>query len=161
MAPRFMADEIVPKGLRREDVLRLLASVQGDRPVDKRDRAILMLFITYGLRAGEVAGLRLDDLDWENEIIRVRCPKPGRTHVWPFSPDVGNAILRYIREARPTGLGRSLFFTSNAPIRPVGKEPSARSSVIAWQALASSPVNGVPMPYGTLQPSIFSIRACR
>jgi integrase/recombinase XerD len=120
MAPRFMADETVPKGLRRQDVLRLLASVPGDRPVDKRDRAILMLFVTYGLRAGEVAGLRLDDLDWESDIIRVRCPKPGRTHVWPLSPDVGDAILRYIREVRPTGLGRSLFFTSHAPIRPVG-----------------------------------------
>jgi site-specific recombinase XerD len=115
-----MADETVPKGLKREDVLRLLASVQGDRPVDKRDRAILMLLVTYGLRAGEVAGLRLDDLDWENEIIRVRCPKPGRTHVWPLSPDIGNAILRYIRDARPTVLGRSLFFTSHAPIRPLG-----------------------------------------
>lgn len=121
MTPRFMADETVPKGVRRNDVVRLLASVQGDRPVDKRDRAILMLFVTYGLRAGEVAGLRLDDLDWESEIIRVRCPKPGRTHVWPLSPEVGNAILRYIREARPTGLGRSLFFTSHAPIRPVGR----------------------------------------
>ena len=122
MAPRFMADETVPKGLRREDILRLLASIQEDRPVDKRDRAILMLFVTYGLRAGEVVGLRLDDLDWESEIIRVRCPKPGRTHVWPLSPGVGNAILRYIREARPTGLGRSLFFTSHAPIRPVGRK---------------------------------------
>ena len=122
MAPRFMADETVPKGVGREDVLRLLASVQGDRPVDKRDRAILMLFVAYGPRAGEVAGLRLDDLDWENEIIRVRCPKPGRTHVWPLSPEVGNAILRYIREARPRGLGRSLFFTSHAPIRPVGRK---------------------------------------
>ncbi|MCK1463132.1 tyrosine-type recombinase/integrase [Bradyrhizobium sp. 2] len=122
VAPRFMADETVPKGLRREDILRLLASVQGDRPIDKRDRAILMLFVTYGLRAGEVVGLRLDDLDWEDEIIRVRCPKPGRTHVWPLSPDVGNAILRYIREARPTGLERSLFFTSHAPIRSVGRK---------------------------------------
>jgi integrase/recombinase XerD len=122
MAPRFMADETVPKGVRREDVLCLLASVQGDRPVDKRDRAILMLLVTYGLRAGEVAGLRLDDLDWENEIVRVRCPKPGRTHVWPLSSEVGNAILRYIREARPPGLGRSLFFTSHAPVRPVGRK---------------------------------------
>jgi site-specific recombinase XerD len=119
MAPRFMADEIVPKGLRREDVLRLLASVQGDRPVDKRDRAILMLFIAYGLRAGEVGGLQLDDLDWENGMLRVRCPKPGRTHLWPLSQGVGHAILRYIREARPTGFGRSLFFTSFAPIRPL------------------------------------------
>jgi integrase/recombinase XerD len=122
MAPRFMADETVPKGIKRDDVLRLLGSVQGDGPAEKRDCAILMLFVAYGLRAGEVAGLRLDDLDWENEIIRVRCPKPGRTNVWPLSLDVGNAILRYMREARPSGLGRSLFFTSHAPIRPVGRK---------------------------------------
>jgi integrase/recombinase XerD len=122
IAPRFIADEAVPKGVKRADVVRLLGSVRRDRPADKRDRAILMLFVTYGLRAGEVAGLRLDDLDWENEVIRVRCPKPGRTHVWPLSPDVGNAILRYIREVRPTGLGRSLFFTLCAPIRPVSRK---------------------------------------
>jgi site-specific recombinase XerD len=122
MAPRFMADEIVPKGIKRDDALRLLASVQGDRPVDRRDRAILMLFVTCGLRAGEVAGLRLDDLDWENEVIRVRCTKPGRTHVWPLSPELGNAILRYIREVRPPDRGRSLFFTLQAPIRPVSSK---------------------------------------
>ncbi len=62
MPPRFMRDEAVPKGLKREDVLRLLATTEGDRLVDKRDRAILMLFIAYGLRASEVGGLRLDDL---------------------------------------------------------------------------------------------------
>ena len=107
MAPRFMRDETVPKGLKREDVLRLLATTEGDRPVDKRDRAILMLFIAYGLRAGEVGGLRLDDLDWENEMLQVRCPKPGRTHAYPLSVGVGNAILRYIREVRPSGFGRA------------------------------------------------------
>ena len=122
VAPRFMADETVPKGLRREEVVRLLASVEGERPTDKRDRAILMLFIGYGLRTGEVGGLRLDDLDWENAMLRVRCPKPGRTHLWPLSEGVGHAILRYIREARPSGFGRSLFFTTRAPIRPLDRK---------------------------------------
>ncbi|MEP9390005.1 tyrosine-type recombinase/integrase [Mesorhizobium sp. KR9-304] len=121
MAPRFMADESVPKGLGRADVLHLLASVVGDRAVDKRDTAILMLLIAYGLRAGEVRGLQLDDLDWENDRLRVRCPKPGRTHLWPLSHQVGHAILRYVREARPTGFGRNLFFTAHAPIRPLGR----------------------------------------
>lgn len=121
MAPRFMRDEPVPKALKREDVLRLLATTEGDRPVDKRDRAILMLFIAYGLRAGEVGGLRLDDLDWENEMLRVRCPKPGRTHTYPLSRGVGDATLRYIREVRPSGFGRALFFTMHAPIRPLGR----------------------------------------
>lgn len=120
MAPRFRADETVPKGVKRDDVERLLASVQGERPVDKRDHAILMLFVAYGLRAGEVAGLRLDDVDWENGTLRVRCPKPGRTHLWPLSPTTGNAILRYLRDARPSGFGRSLFFTSRSPTRPLG-----------------------------------------
>jgi site-specific recombinase XerD len=121
MPPRFKRDEAVPKGLRRDDVLRLLATTEGDRLVDKRDRAILMLFIAYGLRAGEVGGLRLDDLDWENEMLRVRCPKPGRTHTYPLSRGVGDAILRYIREVRPSGFGRALFFTMRAPIRPLGR----------------------------------------
>jgi site-specific recombinase XerD len=119
LAPRFMEDQTIPKGIKREDVLRLLASVQGERPADKRDYAILMLFVAYGLRTGEVAGLRIDDLDWENDVIRVRCPKPGRTHVWPITSVVGHAILRYIRDIRPTGHGRSLFFTARAPIQPV------------------------------------------
>ena len=102
--------------------MRLVASVQGDRPVNKRDRAILMLFIAYGLRAGEVGGLQLDDLDWENGMLRVRCPKPGRIHSWPLSQGVGHAILRYIREARPSGFGRSLFFTAHAPTRPLDRK---------------------------------------
>jgi integrase/recombinase XerD len=121
MAPRFMRGDSVPKGLKREDVLRLLATTEGDRSVDKRDRAILMLFIIYGLRAGEVGGLRLDDLDWENERLRVRCSKPGRTHAYPLSRGVGDAILRYIREVRPSGFGRTLFFTMRAPIRPLDR----------------------------------------
>ncbi len=122
MAPRYMADETVPKGIKREDVERLLASVHGEQPVDKRDRAILMLFVAYGLRAGEVAGLQLDNLDWETGTLRVRCPKPGRTHLWPLTPTVGNAVLDYIRGGRPSGFGRSLFFTSCAPIRPLGRK---------------------------------------
>jgi site-specific recombinase XerD len=121
MPPRFMRDEAVPKGLKREDVLRLLATTESDRPVDKRDRAILMLFIAYGLRAGEVGGLRLDDFDWENEMLRVHCPKPGRTHSYPLSRGVGEAILRYLREVRPSGFGRALFFTMCAPIQPLGR----------------------------------------
>jgi site-specific recombinase XerD len=121
MTPRFMRGDSVPRGLKREDVLRLLATTEGDRPVDKRDRAILMLFIAYGLRAGEVGGLRLDNLDWEKERLWVRCPKPGRTHAYPLSRGVGEAILRYIREVRPSGFGRALFFTMRAPIRPLDR----------------------------------------
>ena len=132
-----------------------------DRPVDKRDRAILMLFIAYGLRAGEVGGLRLDDLDWENEMLRVRCPKPGRTHFWPLSQGVGHAILRYIRRSGHPASGAASSSHRVRQSSRLAEAPSAKSSVIVWQVLASSPVDEERMRCGMLQPSIFWIRACR
>ena len=119
MPSRFHPGETVPKGLTRDEVLRLLATTETGRSVDLRDRAILMLLIAYGLRSGEVAGLRLEDLDWEEERVRVRCPKPGRTHHYPLSRGVGQAILRYIGDVRPARPDRVLFLTLKAPIRPM------------------------------------------
>ena len=92
--PRIYPTESVPAGLNWADVKRLLASTEGSRPADKRDRAILMMLIAYGLRSGEVRGLRLDDIDWENETLRVRRSKLGRTHVYPLSRGVGQARIR-------------------------------------------------------------------
>ena len=121
MPSRFYPDETIPKGLNRDEVLRLLATSEGDRPADLRDRAVLMVLITYGLRSGEVTGLQLDDLDWEEETLRVRCPKPGRTHLYPLSRGAGQAILRYFREVRPPRPDRTLFLTLNAPIRALSR----------------------------------------
>ena len=119
MPPGFRPDEKIPKGLKREEVVRLLATTEGDRPADVRDRPILMLLVAYGLRAGEVAGLRLDNFDWKNETLDVRCPKVGRTHRYPLSRGVGQAVLRYLREVRPPRPERTVFFTLQAPIRPL------------------------------------------
>ena len=119
MPSRFHRGETVPKGLNRDEVLRLLGTTEGDRAADLRDRAILMVLIAYGLRSGEVAGLQLDDLNWEEETLRVRRPKPGRIHHYPLSRGVGHAVLRYVRKVRPPRSERTLFLTLSAPIRPL------------------------------------------
>ena len=119
MPSRIYQDDTIPIGLSRDDVHRLVASTESKRPVDKRDRAILMLLIGYGLRAGEVCGLQLDDLDWEEETLRVRRDKTGRTDHYPLSRGIGRAILRYLVDVRPQWPGRSLFLTLRAPIRPL------------------------------------------
>ncbi len=122
MKPNWVyPDETIPTGLARGDVLRLLATTEGNRSADKRDRAVLMLFIAYGLRVGEVRRLALEDLDWENETIRVRRSKSGKTDIYPLSQGVGKAVLRYIVEVRPPRPERALFLTLNAPIRPIGR----------------------------------------
>ena len=119
--PRFYRDQQVRGTLSRSDIERLLATTDGDRPMDKRDRAILMLLVVYGLRAGEIRTLRLDDLDWENETLRVHRPKTGRTDLFPLSQAVGQAIVRYILDVRPPRPERELFLTLSAPIRPLGR----------------------------------------
>ncbi|MDE0262334.1 MAG: tyrosine-type recombinase/integrase [Bryobacterales bacterium] len=117
--PRLYAGETIPAGLAWDDVQQLLASTEGARPVDRRDRAAFLLLAVYGLRAGEVCSLRLDDVDWEAETLRVRRPKPGRTHLYPLSRPVGEALLDYLRESRPRRAERTLFLTLCAPIRPL------------------------------------------
>ena len=117
MPSRIYPDDALPKGLSRDDVQRLLATTEGERPVDKRDRAILMLLVGYDLRAGEVSSLQLDDIDWEEETLRVRRSKSGRTDLYPLSRGVGHAILRYLVDVRPRRAERSLFLTLRAPIR--------------------------------------------
>ena len=161
MPPRFLPGDTVPKGLNRDEVVRLLATTEGDRPADLRDRAILMVLITYGLRAGEVAGLLLEDLDWAEERLQVRCPKPGRTHHYPLSRGVGQTILRYIREARPTRPERARFLSLQAPIRPITRARSATLSEAAPIASGLPASAAVPMHSGMAQPSISSTTACR
>ena len=121
MPPRFHPGEAVPRGLNRDEVLRLLETSEGDRPTDVRDRAILMVLIAYGLRSAEVTGLELGDLDLAGEMLRVRRPKPGRTHHYPLSRGVGQAIVRYVTEVRPRRPERAIFLTLTAPIRPLGR----------------------------------------
>lgn len=120
--PRMYQDDTLRVGPNRDDILRLIATTDSDRPADKRDRAILLLFVTYGLRSGEIRGLQLDDLDWEEETLRVRRSKSGHSDIYPLSQGVGMAILRYIREVRPTRTDRTLFFTMVAPVRPLTRK---------------------------------------
>ena len=118
-SPRLYTREGIPEGPGWDDVRRLLASTSGDRSADIRDHAILMLLAVYGLRRGEVAGLRLDDLDWEGDLIHIGRPKQRRAQRYPLLPAVGEAILRYLREVRPRCSHRTLFLTLGAPIRPL------------------------------------------
>jgi integrase len=79
----------------------------------------VLLHAVYGFRSGEVRGLTLDDLDWEGEIIRPPRPKQRRVGEYPLVREVGDAILRYLRHARPACACRTLFVTLKQPYRPL------------------------------------------
>jgi integrase/recombinase XerD len=117
--PRLFAQASLPTGPSAEEVQRLIAMTEGDRPVDIRDRAILLLLAIYGLRAGEVNRLRLEDFDWERELLTVTSSKTQRPRTYPLIRSVGEAVLRYLREVRPRSPHRELFLTLLAPFRPL------------------------------------------
>ena len=96
---------------------RLLAASSGDSAGDIRDHAMLLLITVYGLRSGEVRHLCLDDIDWEQEVIRVHRTKQRKTQRYPLVPAAGDAILRYLREVRPRCLRREVFLTQVQPFR--------------------------------------------
>jgi integrase/recombinase XerD len=120
MCPRIFAGEGLPRGPSWEDVQRLLGGTAGDHPKSIRDRAIIMLFAVYGLRVGDVRALRIEDFDWEKELVHVRRPKSGRRQSFPLSHTVGEAVLRYLKEVRPRTSHREVFLTLKAPIGPIG-----------------------------------------
>ena len=119
-SPRVYRDATLPAGPSAEDLERLLATTEGDQPEDLRDRALLLTLSVYGMRAGEARGLRLDDINWDAETLRVHRPKTGRTDLFPLSRRVGDAIARYLRDARPrTDSRREVFLSSRAPSGPL------------------------------------------
>lgn len=118
IAPTLYAFESIPSALRLQDVKKILSIVRRDRTKEGvRDYAILMLLAKYGVRAGEVTGLRLDDLDWRKEIIRIRHSKTGETSYLPLLPEVGEAILKYLQKVRPKTSAREIFIRNRAPYR--------------------------------------------
>ncbi len=115
--PRVFKQESLPVGPAWPDVQRLIVSAKGDQSRDIRDRAILMLFAIYGFRCNEVAGLQLEQVNWERETISIMRPKQRLAQEYPLIQSVAEAIIRYLKNARPQCSHREIFLTLKAPFR--------------------------------------------
>lgn len=118
-SPRIFFQETLPAGPAWHDVQRLIARMDTDRPHDIRDRAAVMLLAIYGLRVNEVSRLCLEDIDWDHDLIAVTRTKQRRSQIYPLVPVVGDAIIRYLKMARPKSSRREVFLTFKAPLRPI------------------------------------------
>ena len=136
-SPRVYQHENLPVGPSWSDVQRLVATTEGSRPKDIRDRAILLLFAVYALRSGEVRALKLEDLDWEKGLLFVPRSKGRKREPYPLSPTVGHAIIRYLGEARPRSPFREVFLTVEAPIQPLRK--SSLWTIVSKRTLFMDP----------------------
>jgi integrase/recombinase XerD len=118
-APRLYTLEGLPTGPSWNDIRRLIAGIGHQQPADIRDRAIICLLAVYGFRSGEVCRLLLDNLDWQRELIVLSRTKQRRQHQYPLVREVGEAILLYLRKARPKTDRRQLFLRLLPPFVPL------------------------------------------
>jgi len=108
----------LPRYIDSVQVERLIATCDLTTPTGLRDRAILLLLASLGLRAGDIVSLRLNDLDWQQATLSVRGKGRRETRL-PLPQDAGDAVLTYLERARPRVADDRVFFALNAPIRPL------------------------------------------
>ena len=108
----------LPRGISGADARALLGSCDRRGALGRRDYAIIIVLLRLGLRRGEVAGLRLDDIDWRAGELVVRG-KGARQDRLPLPADVGEAIAAYLRRGRPRSSRREVFLSAKAPYEPI------------------------------------------
>jgi integrase/recombinase XerD len=117
--PRLYRQESLPYAPDWLDVQRMLADAGTDKPRDIRDRAILLLLAVYGMRSGEVAALRLDQIDWAAGTLRLFRLKRRQPQIYPLVLSAAEALARYIDTVRPPSPCPEVFLCMQAPRRPL------------------------------------------
>ena len=145
MAPLVRFAERPHRSLPWSDVRRLLGAIDRFTPTGRRDYAILLMMSVYGLGAGEVIALTLDDINWRGKTLRVVRPKTGVEFLLPLLPAVGGALARYLQRGRPEHVPtRRLFVTMRTPFKPLACSVTIRHILhsAAQRAGVSAPFMG-------------------
>ena len=146
----------LPTYLSAAQVQKVLDGCDRATAMGRRDYAILMMLAKLGLRAGEVATLTLDDIDWRSGEMLIRAKGRQRARM-PMPPDVGAAVVACLRDSRPTSSCRRLFLRTLAP--HVGFASGCAITMIAKtsleRAIAAAPTVG-PISSDTALPPSFS-----
>ena len=120
-----------------KDVQRLLRAIDVRAQLGRRDFAMLLTMATYGMGAGEVLGLRVDDVDWKTRTLRVRRPKTETAIVLPLLDPIARALADYMRHERPThAAAREIFVSWQMPYPRLTAASAIRHRLVKHAAAA-------------------------
>ncbi len=131
----------VPRGLSEEQAQQALHGIDRTTSVGRRDYAVLQLLFSYGVRGAQVRALRLEEIDWAQDQILFRASKHGKDVRLPLTPEVGESLLDYLRNARPACAYPEVFLTCRAPYHPLPKS-SVLSALVERRLRAA----GIDLP---------------
>ena len=118
----------VPQYLSPQELEHLHERNKGECPLQIRNHAILLLLSRLGLRASEVVALTLEDIDWEHGELVING-KGARQSLFPLPMDVGEALVAYLKNGRPSCATRKLFICARPPVKPLKSSPTVSSIV--------------------------------
>jgi len=129
----------LPRYLPADEIERVVATCDITTPLGMRDRAVLLLLVRLGLRAGDVVKLRLTDIDWHAATIKV-CGKGRRQVRLPLPQDAGDAVLAYLKHTRPQVAIDRVFLCLRAPHRYADRmtDPELKVTDRRWWARGES-----------------------
>jgi len=122
IVPRLYAYEGIPSVLSLDEIVTVLKCARKDQsPMGLRDYAILQLLATYGMRAGEIKRLSLNDINWRADTLRICHSKTGAYSLLPLMQPEGEALINYLRDGRPKADVREIFVRTRAPYHPLSR----------------------------------------
>lgn len=130
----------IPDTLTDAELSALLQSTDRKTAVGKRDYAILLLAVRYGMRSGDIRQLTFDHIKWRRRLISLRQSKTGRLLLLPLLQDVSDALVDYLRDGRPQTECRNVFVRHHAPYEPFS--PSNNLPAIFQRALRRAGLEG-------------------
>lgn len=119
--PRVYRLEQLPRAIAWSTVCAFLESIDRTEIRGLRDYAMFLLIATYGLRACDIATLKLTDINWRGGEVHINQCKTGYPLTLPLTDPVAEALLTYLRDGRPSSSHREIFLTLRAPILPINR----------------------------------------
>jgi site-specific recombinase XerD len=137
VAPRTRSVDRPPRALPWKDVQRILRAIDVRQPLGRRDFALFLMMATYGMGAGEVYALKLEDIDWKAKTIRLQRPKTGVVTMLPLLDSVASALAQYLRHERPVhARARNVFVTDHMPHRALSGSTTIRHRLAKYAVAA-------------------------
>ena len=131
----------IPSAWKPEDVEKLIAAIDRGNPAGKRDYAMILLAARLGMRTIDIKRLQLSDLHWSDSRLEIRMSKTGKALTLPILPDVGWAIIEYLKNGRPKVDSPYVFLRHLAPLIPFSDEDRLNQIIAKYMRLAHIPIS--------------------
>ena len=151
---RIMRNAFIPHSWRKEDVIKLLNSIDREDPKGKRDYAIILMVVRLGLRASDIRSLDITNINWQRKTINLTMKKTGYPLELPLLDDIGWAIIDYLKNGRPKTKCTRIFVRHRAPFDSVGENESFYRELHRYMQIA-----GITPPSHGIHCGLHSLRS--